>query len=319
MRQQFTTKNFFNVLIIATLFIFSACKKEYADYSYSNILSFSIKNTDGTSSKAAITAHEITLYWPPFQTVPDSITPNIQLAERATISPASGTKVAFKETTKFTVTAQNGSKTVYTLNPSINQPIPYITEISKFFSYDFNGTKVFFPNAELQISGDYFVADSLLTNVYLTVEGSKDINVPYYYVSTSGIGAGEVSEMIKTGVPFKVKVVTGSRTILSGACVLGEYLPSISVNTIYGKSYKPGDTFTVEGINVETISALTIGINTTSAAQNLIVQSKVNGVVTIKIPETIPPGVYTTFNYTYDSGTYHNGKTNLIYGRITIK
>lgn len=319
MRQQFTTKNFFNVLMIAALLFLSACKKEYADYPYHNILSFSIKNADGSASKAVITDQDITLYWPPFQKVPDSITPVIQVAERATISPASGTKVAFKETTKFTVTAQNGSKTVYTLKPTVNQPVPYITDISPAFSYDFNGTKVFQPNAELAISGDYFIADTLLTKVYLTVEGSQDIKVPYEAIATTQINAGLVSGMIKTGVPFKIKLITGIRTILSGPCVLGEALPSVVLSAVNGKTFSPGDTFTLNGVNTGTISAFSIAINATTQAENLIVQSKGNGTVTIKIPATVPPGIYGIFNYTYDKGTYHNGKTNLLYGRITIK
>lgn len=89
MKLQSTTKIFSSLLILPVIVLFTSCKKQYTDYSYSNLVSFSLKGNDGEILKGAITAQDITVYWPPFTKVPDSIIPQITIAERASISPAS--------------------------------------------------------------------------------------------------------------------------------------------------------------------------------------------------------------------------------------
>ena len=83
MKLQSTTKIFSSLLIFLVMVLFTSCKKQYTDYSYSNLVSFSLKGNDGETLKGAITAQDITIYWPPFTKVPDSIIPQITVAERA--------------------------------------------------------------------------------------------------------------------------------------------------------------------------------------------------------------------------------------------
>lgn len=318
MKLQFTSRIFFNTLIFSVLLVLASCKKEYKDYPYSDMISFSLKDASGATFKAAITSKDITVYWPPFQKTPDSISPSIIVAEHATISPASGTKVPFKEGVKFTVTAQDGSKTVYTLKPTINQPIPYITSFED--THDFNGLTVFHPDATIFISGDYFLTDSLATKVYLQLDGGKELPVEVVAVIKTNIVTVGLAELIQPGTRFKVKVVSGTRTILSGPCIFGEVLPLIpSINSIYGRTFKPGDTFTISGTNLKTMSAVTISKDGGLSPQTLVVQSKNEKTVTIKIPENITPDTYSVFNYTYAEDQYHAAKTNTLYGQIIIK
>lgn len=54
----------------------------------------------------------------------DSIEPVITLPPGATIEPASGRRVAFKDGITYTVTAQNGINIVYSLRKVLKQPKP---------------------------------------------------------------------------------------------------------------------------------------------------------------------------------------------------
>lgn len=320
MKLQSTTKIFSSLLILPVIVLFTSCKKQYTDYSYSNLVSFSLKGNDGEILKGAITAQDITVYWPPFTKVPDSIIPQITIAERASISPASGKKVAFKETTKFTVTAQDGTQTVYTLKPVINQPIPYISGFSPAYSHDNNGVRVFYPDTELDLQGDYFLADSLATKLYLEVEGGQEIPMIITTLAKTRIISEVLSEKLKKGTYFKVKIVSGSRTIYSGRCLMGEALPLIpEADILYTKTFKAGDTFTLAGININTISAVTVAANLTAAPQNLVVQNKTAGEVTLNIPDNMPAGNYSVLNYTYAADMYHPTKTNTLYTRLIVK
>lgn len=320
MKLQSTAKIFFSILILSVIFLFTSCKKQYTDYSYSNLVSFSIKGSDGETLKGAISTQDITVYWPPFTKIPDSIIPQITVADRASIFPASGKKVAFKETTKFTVTAQDGSKTVYTLKPVINQPIPYIAGFAPAYSHDNNGVRVFYPDTELDFDGDYFLTDSLATKVYLEVEGGQEIPMKISTLAKTRIISEVLSEKLKKGTYFKVKVVSGSRTIYSVRCLMGEVLPLIpDADLLYSRTFKAGDTFTLSGISINTLSAVTAAANLASAPQNLIVLTKTDREVTIKIPGNIAAGTYSVLNYTYTADLYHPAKTNTLYTRLIIK
>lgn len=319
MKIQFTIKFFFTLLIISILLFTVGCKKEYAEYPYSDLISFTVKDNVGTALKGAVTNTDITLYWPPFQTVPDSISPVIIISENATVSPASGTKVPFKETTHFTVTAENGTKTVYTLKPTVNQPIPYITSMSPSYSYLFNDVTVFIPGINLSLQGNYFVPDTTLTKVYLSTEGGKTISLPILQATESSIGTGPLSDYITTGTYFTVKVVTGARTVTSGRCVLGEVLPLISsVTVLRAKTYKGGDIVTISGTNISSVNKISVVTVITGVPQDLIIQSTTANSATVQVPATAPSGAYTVFQYTYPANAYHAEKTNVVYTRMVI-
>src|SRR5688572_6469671 len=125
----------FIVLVISIV----SCKKEYVDRiktipgdtthvsGMNYIKTFEIKeySTD-TVIKAGITADSIIVYWPSYsRTMPDSITPLIALPDSATVSPASGTKVAFKTGTSYTVTSAAGTAKKYILKVGQLTAVPW--------------------------------------------------------------------------------------------------------------------------------------------------------------------------------------------------
>lgn len=194
---------------VVCLLLLNACKKEYPDYPYNDIKQFVIKNVNGADLKAAFNNNDIILYWPPFVNVPDSITPQITVAERAAIHPASGTKVPFNETTVYTVTAQDGSIRTYKLVVATNQPplaVKYVQEPMKL-------------GAEFEISGEYFIPDTNQTKLYL-VSGDKKV-FQLYGNSFNVFNHGRISTIIPLSdqldtVLYSVQLVSGVRSITKG-------------------------------------------------------------------------------------------------------
>ena len=111
-------------LAVLTLFLYTACEDDEGPYPFNSIEVFSIMDTEGNTIEAVIRDQMITIQWPPFQEIPETITPDIIVSERATISPASGETVAFGNETVYTVTAEDGSTQTYTLDRVINAPRP---------------------------------------------------------------------------------------------------------------------------------------------------------------------------------------------------
>src|SRR5699024_6254922 len=98
----------------------------------------------GTIHKAAIHEDSIIVYWP--QRIPGSmdITPTIEVAEKATVSPASGTSIELATGTPVTVTAEDGTQKVYYIKLIQNLPDIFISEgagagypISRGSAYEF--------------------------------------------------------------------------------------------------------------------------------------------------------------------------------------
>ncbi|KAF5270451.1 hypothetical protein FQR65_LT17845 [Abscondita terminalis] len=89
------------------------------------IESFEVKDANGNTLSASIVNNEISLYWPPYQEEPTTLTPTIVVSDRANISPASGTAISIKtdEPAQYTVKAQDGTIKTYTLKLQINQPM----------------------------------------------------------------------------------------------------------------------------------------------------------------------------------------------------
>jgi len=135
-----------------------SCKKEYALYPYNTIETFVISDPSGAPLSAAIVDDNIIIYWPPLQPVADSITPVIGIPEKAAIMPASGVKVAFSETTMYTVTAQDGNTRTFKLKPSVNQP-----DIS-FEDPDGNKLQI---GESFNLLGEYYITDTTKTKLYL--------------------------------------------------------------------------------------------------------------------------------------------------------
>jgi len=209
-------------VLIGTL-LFQSCKKEYTKYPYNNIEQFIVTDPSGNQLKAVIGEdNTILLYWTPFETVPDSITPVITLSKQATISPASGVKVAFKEGIMYTVTAQDGSKSTYTLKPAINTPAPAFSVTNSSLSL----------GDILILNGEYMIPDTTRTKLYLTDKNNKDIqlnNFSQFYSTTIHVA---IPLTVDTG-SYHVKLVSGTNTIIHGPYYIGPLSDPFANNTTY--------------------------------------------------------------------------------------
>ncbi|MDL2144354.1 hypothetical protein QQY79_17640 [Flavobacterium tructae] len=124
---------------IALLFMALACvscETEYIDKvntipadvikvpGYTHIESFTIKDTENNTISAALTEENIVITWSNHITLPETVKPEIILGTEATISPASGAEVAFKDGTVYTVTSKAGTTKKYTLKIDFRQKEP---------------------------------------------------------------------------------------------------------------------------------------------------------------------------------------------------
>jgi hypothetical protein len=148
---------------LMALLAFSACSKtEYEQLKrpYNDIERFAIAGYGGLDSIPAVISNDtIFIYWNPDATPPEKITPAIAVSPGASILPASGTQVAFADTTTFTVTGEDGAKRKYVLKPVFNLAIPTL------FSTTTNRT--WSATAAIVINGEYF----------LSTKDKKDVRV----------------------------------------------------------------------------------------------------------------------------------------------
>lgn len=202
----------------------ASCKKEYPDHPYKAIERFEIADASGATLKAVILEdNSIVIYWPPFQEAPDSVTPQIIVSDRASIQPASGEKVPFTEGLRYQVTAEDGSVQTYTFKPVINQPPLTIKNVSEL--------RIGIDNFE--ISGEYFVADTGQTKLFLIDKTGREIQLPgadFQVFTSSRIYTNiPFSSAIDTGY-YQVKLTSGLRTKLEGPYYMNKpYLARVSI------------------------------------------------------------------------------------------
>src|SRR5690606_26321567 len=97
-----------------------------AEVNYTDILAFTVPGgEEGSALKASVREDSIYLYWPVYWDLPEHIVPEIAVAEKAGISPASGEEVALKTGEAYTVTAEDGTEKAYFLNLVVNQTPPW--------------------------------------------------------------------------------------------------------------------------------------------------------------------------------------------------
>ncbi|QBQ40765.1 hypothetical protein E2P86_06205 [Sphingobacterium psychroaquaticum] len=220
--------------LIATLV---SCKKEQPDLPYNDIETFTIEDANGKPLQGVIKGEDIIIYWTPLMEDPESITPTIQVSENASISPASGTAVAYSEETKYTVTAQDGSKKTYTLRPQTGQPVPYITSNATAFNF----------NTVLAIGGDFFIPNTDKTKVYLVQNNKETALTDIRSLTNSSIQVFVPLTLdIDTG-KYHVKVVTGKRVVTNGPYTLlkPRFSDMIEYATV-AKTVTPGGVLTLD-------------------------------------------------------------------------
>lgn len=201
---------YFLLSLLATIFVISSCKKEYVKYPYNEIEQFTIQDATGANLKATIVGTDIIVYYPPFQVVPDFISPTITVSEKASVSPASGTKITFKTGAAFKVTAQDGSIKTYTLKVASNQPAATFTV---------SDTKI---GESLSIQGEFIVVDTNRTKLFLVDKNNKDIKLPasLFDKFTAANLNLTVPSFVDTGF-FKVKLLTDNKPVIKGPIHIG--------------------------------------------------------------------------------------------------
>ncbi|WP_442587403.1 hypothetical protein ACSBL2_15270 [Pedobacter sp. AW31-3R] len=299
------------------LIILAGCKKEYQEYTFKDIISFNMEDAHGEPLKGFISNNEIVINWPVEQELPDHISPQINIAERARISPASGTEVKLENGTTYTVTAEDGSTEVYKIRLVLKSIPPFIRQTS----LRTGNSKVFaLQSASVTISGDYFNPNLEKTKVFF---------IDAQNVETQAVVSRLTEISITTKVPFelgtyKMKVVSNTDTIFYADAfdVIAVYAaPTLPYNALaVPLVLKRGDSFTVtggtllSGVNTAQLGSFTLPVSTA----NLIVTQATNESVVFKVPDTTPIGVYQQLIYNYIPAGYYNAGGSAISANITI-
>lgn len=151
---------------------FTACEKtEYEQIKrpYNNIERFSLTGYGNLDSiNAVINADTILIYWNAETTPPATITPVISISAGAVITPASGTAVSFRDTTTYTVTAEDGTTRKYKMKPVFNVAIPRLTNLVAPNRW------VWEANYPLLIDGQYFFSAGNASDIKVHAQRLRD-------------------------------------------------------------------------------------------------------------------------------------------------
>ncbi|PVH24551.1 hypothetical protein [Sphingobacterium corticibacter] len=125
--------------IVYTLLNIGCTKTEYETEMkpYTDVLSVYLSDQylGKDQLRGVISKDSITVYWNPELQTPTQITPIIEIAEGATISPASGTPISFDGKTVYTVTAENGQTKEYVFHVKKTQEVPVFTAVVGTLDY----------------------------------------------------------------------------------------------------------------------------------------------------------------------------------------
>lgn len=168
------------IAVILSFFMLSCNKTEYEQETrpYTDILSFEImdQHAGREQLEGIVFKDSIIVYWNPDVDRPTTITPTIEVAAGASISPASGIAIPFSEEIIYTVTAENGQSKEYVLKVKTHREVPILSAIVGNFDYlvamDVGGWTVA-PNDQ-EKSGAYL---NFLGEYFLTTGDVNDIKV----------------------------------------------------------------------------------------------------------------------------------------------
>lgn len=322
-------KNRTNVFLIGMLFLsalFLSCDTEYIDKvntipgdviqvpGFTHIESFILKDTENNSIQAAITDDNIVVTWSNHIIMPEKIKPEIILGTEATIAPASGVEIPFKNGEVYTVTSKAGTTKKYTLKIDFRQKEPTA------WNYNYGSTLI---KGSLQSminparggsnSIDNLWLEKEQTKVYLVsaADQKTEYTAETVYV---GIGTGAIP-FINYGVYYFVgentPVGTYELRIKNGAFVVqnanieNRYKievvePTAFKMELYGTltEKQAGDTFEVRGGLLNTITKIEMY---NSASSTVIYPVEVVSSTTyravLKIPVGTPAGVYNRMRF----------------------
>ncbi|WP_214227536.1 hypothetical protein [Pedobacter sp. B4-66] len=292
-------------LFIIPLLVFNACKKEYPNLPYTDILSFSIKDANGEALKAAVENGQIIIYWPPGQAVPATVTPQFTIADKATASPATGAAVPFSNNTTYTITAENGTKATFKLKIVMNTPIPLLGGV--YGVLNFNDKAFMTPVDQISIIGDYFDATPGNTKVILVNTNNQESEARITAINEISINA---LPEIPVGNYKAIKVVVNGKSVsyLQDFAIVENTKPNIP-STFFKETMtlKQGDLLTInEGVNLQNINNVELYNNTTRAYISVTINEAKTGSITLKIPEDFPLANYIRLRYWYPGSEYYD-------------
>lgn len=220
------------------LLVLGSCKKNYVDAPtpFNRITSFMVAYGED-KLKAAVSGDSIVVYWSGFKAVPDSVAPVITISENATISPASGQKIALKSGVRYTVTAQDSSKANYTLYLKVYQDEPVVT--THRFSFNVQ--------SGWRIDGfTHLIPDTSLTRLYAINATGQEIPIPLTTMDATTVYTQPVPITLTDTGYYKLKLVNNTYTVYSADSTVKVYARP-AITSFSPDKGKPGDEVTITG------------------------------------------------------------------------
>jgi hypothetical protein len=291
-----------SIRVVAGLFLLwaaASCKKEteYAPSPYNRVESFTV--AAGTETiRASLAGDSIVIYWPSWLARPEKISPQVTVAENASVTPASGTAVDFRTGTAFTVKAQSGAEKKYYLKVVVNQPPIQVTE--QTYSTVKGGSLVVDNGTYMR----YFERNADVTKFYIIDDQNAATQLPLeFFTDPSGVPSMRISvpntAELKAGA-YKIRITSGSQTYNSQNKIFGIIYPANlkpAVNEIAAPvTVKQGGTITFQGSGFfEMKEARVFSYNadwSEKEVATLELESSTATSVTYKIPANFPAGAY---------------------------
>ena len=221
------------------------------------------------------------------------VNPSIKIPEGATVSPASGERIALNDSpVTYTVTTSGGATNTYKVKREFLQLKTSIEELSTA-----TNTVMYRMASGIQLNGKNIITDTSYVKVILTKPGGKAVS----FTPTS-VGKTAVyftifdNNSIETGL-YYVSVKNLAETVSLKYPILVKYPVPVFEMDSYLNTKKQGDTLKVNGYFIRNIDSLGIykgsGNVSQEASYNFIkVQSYTNSQVTFKVPDDFPIGSY---------------------------
>lgn len=312
---------FFGPWLTMALLMATACDTDYenAPYPYKELMAFSF-DANGTTVEAAIADGQILLYWPHALALPASITPQLAVSEKASVTPASGTTVPLQDNVTYTVTAEDGSTATYTLKVIVNQPPLSLDEE--------NPTIVWFGRLA-DIRGTNILLDASRTTVSLIAADGEETPLAIDTIVdalATGFGSNILAQIPEEGAAldtgwYKIKVVTGVRTATTTEPVLYIRYPYPTFDAITRAiTVHPGETFTLHGKNFRQLEDARVMVQDGSEEYYTLTQVNFTpDEITYRVPDDMPvreyatilPGITDTFSGVFEYSYQLNGFPNV--------
>lgn len=291
-------------MVLLGFLVIAGCKKEYQASPNADIINFTIKDAQGQSLKAVIENKEIVLYWPPEQAVPETVTPVINLSDGASVQPASGTAVPFKNGTSFTVTAKNGNAVTYKIKVNVNEVMPYISNFGVLKYKD----KVFLRKGGIySIQGDYFSPVAGEVKISLIANDNSENAVEIVYQSALSINFNV--DKIALGKYKRIKLVSRNRTVFYDQ-QLDLIDPALVLSLSDAGFTQPqsvsrgGQLNITGGTNLDVVNKVQLFNQSTRAYTDVIIKERRKDGWKLEIPADFPLGTYTRILFFYPETDY---------------